>query len=223
MAEEKTDGQLNLSVVNWEGEEKARLQVFQSDIVLVGMRQIEEQIGVPPRNQRLVLGEQQLEEDMMWLEYGAVNWSAIQLTTIVEVSADEYINHTSILHSQNTSIIHQEYQPYNNSHIYQPYINHISTMHHEYPNLLAPLELSPMHKRSDSGSDSFSYNPYINPYLSTKSHYVVVRNRPTCFHPWSWIQYTKAKGSQPTKPTVFSSLGFVVPTARLCWACGGWR
>ena len=102
--------ELNLSVVDWGGEKKARLQVLQSDIVLVGMRQIEEQIGVAPRNQRLVMGEQQLEENVMLSEYGVVDWSTIQLTTIVEVSADEYINHTSILHSQNTSII---YQPIN--------------------------------------------------------------------------------------------------------------
>ena len=63
------------------------------------------------------------------------------------------------LHNQNTSNIHQEYQPYNNNHIYQQYINHISTMHQESPNLLAPLELSPMHKRSHSGSDINHYQP----------------------------------------------------------------
>ena len=56
---------------------KARLLVLESDIVLVGMRQIEEQIGVAPRNQ----------EDVIWSKYGVVNWSTIQLTTIVEVSA----------------------------------------------------------------------------------------------------------------------------------------
>ena len=53
----------------------------------MGMRQIEEQIGVAPRNQRLMLEEQQLEENVMWSEYGVVNWSTIQLTIIVEVSA----------------------------------------------------------------------------------------------------------------------------------------
>ena len=86
--------ELNLSVVDWGGEEKARLQVLQSDIVLVGMRQIVEHIGVAPRDQRLVFGEQQLEENVVWSEYGVVDWSTIQLTTIVEVSADEYINFT---------------------------------------------------------------------------------------------------------------------------------
>ena len=70
--------------------------VLASDFVLVGVIQIEEQIGVPPRNQRLVLGEKLLEENVMWSEYGVVNWSTIHLTTIVEVSVDEYINHTSI-------------------------------------------------------------------------------------------------------------------------------
>ena len=53
----------------------------------MGMRQIEEHIGVAPRNQRLMLEEQQLEENVMWSEYGVVNWSTIQLTIIVEVSA----------------------------------------------------------------------------------------------------------------------------------------
>ena len=92
----KIAAELYLSVANWGGEEIARLLVLASDIVRVGMIQIEEQIGVAPRNQRLVLGEQQLEENVMWSEYCVVNLSTIQLTIIVEVSADEYINHTSI-------------------------------------------------------------------------------------------------------------------------------
>ena len=61
----KIAAELCLLVANWGGEEKARLQVLQSDIVLVGMRQIEEHIGVAPRDQRLVFGEQQLGENVV--------------------------------------------------------------------------------------------------------------------------------------------------------------
>jgi len=49
--------------VDWGGEESARIEVRPSDKVLVGMRQIEEQLGVAPCRQRLVFGEHQLEED----------------------------------------------------------------------------------------------------------------------------------------------------------------
>jgi len=91
-AEEKKT--LRLSVVDWGGEERACLQVLESDTVMVGMRQIEEQLSVAPRYQRLVVGEQQLTEGGIWSQYGVLNWSTVQLTVIVEVSAAEYINHT---------------------------------------------------------------------------------------------------------------------------------
>jgi len=91
----KTAGQpRSLSVVNWGGEEQARLLVLESDTVMFGMQQIEEQLGVPPRCQRLVVGEEQLAEGEIWLQYGVSDWSTVQLTVIVEVSAAEYINHT---------------------------------------------------------------------------------------------------------------------------------
>jgi len=54
--------------VDWGGEESARIEVRPSDKVLVGMRQIEEQLGVAPCRQRLVFGEHQLEEDKVWSE-----------------------------------------------------------------------------------------------------------------------------------------------------------
>ena len=57
---------IHISVVNWGGEEVARVEVLPSDTVLVGQLQIEDQIGVPPKNQRLVLGEKQLEETECW-------------------------------------------------------------------------------------------------------------------------------------------------------------
>ena len=62
------------------------MEVRPSDKVLVGMRQIEEQLGVPPHQQRLVVGEHQLEEDEAWSGCGVSNWSTVQLTIIVEVS-----------------------------------------------------------------------------------------------------------------------------------------
>jgi len=92
-AEEKKTPQLHLSVVDWGGDERACLLVLESDTVMVGMQQIEEQLGVSPRCQRLVVGEQQLTEDEIWSQYGVSDWSTVQLT-IVEVSAAEYINHT---------------------------------------------------------------------------------------------------------------------------------
>jgi len=93
-AEEKKTPQLRLSVVDWGGEERARLLVLESDTVLVGMQQIEEQLGVAPRCQRLVVGEQQLTEGEIWSQCGVSDWSTVQLTILVEVSAAKYINHT---------------------------------------------------------------------------------------------------------------------------------
>jgi hypothetical protein len=61
------------------------MEVRSSDKVLVGMRQIEEQLGVPPCRQRLVIDEHQLEEDEVWSECGVSDWSTVQLT-IIKVS-----------------------------------------------------------------------------------------------------------------------------------------
>ena len=74
---------IHLSVVNWGGEEVARVEVLPSDTVLVGQLQIEEQIGVPPRSQRLVLGERLLEETECWS--GVPDWSSVQITVIKDV------------------------------------------------------------------------------------------------------------------------------------------
>jgi len=60
------------------------MEVHQLDKVLVGMRQIEEQLDVPPRRQRLVFDERQLEEDETWSDCGVEDCSTIQLTIIIE-------------------------------------------------------------------------------------------------------------------------------------------
>jgi hypothetical protein len=78
-----------MSIVNWGGEELARIEVRPSDKVLVGMRQIDEQLGVASWRQRLVLGENQLEEDKVWSECGVSDWSTVQLTIVCEVSCDK--------------------------------------------------------------------------------------------------------------------------------------
>ena len=76
---------LHLIVVNWSGEEVARLEVRPSDLVLVGMRQIEEQLGVPVSRQMLVCDEDLLESGQIWSSYSCVrDWSTIQLTTVVQ-------------------------------------------------------------------------------------------------------------------------------------------
>ena len=62
------------------------MEVRPSDKVLVGMRQIEEQLGVPPHRQRLVVGEHELKEDEAWSGCGVSDLSTVQLTIIVEVS-----------------------------------------------------------------------------------------------------------------------------------------
>ena len=74
---------LHLIVVNWSGDEIARLEVQPSDTVVVGMRQIQEQLGVPVTRQMLVCGEDALEKDQTWSTYLSVrDWSTIQLTTM---------------------------------------------------------------------------------------------------------------------------------------------
>ena len=78
-----------LSVVDWGGEEIARMKVLPSDTVLVGMLQVEDQLGVPPRSQRLVVGERQLGEEDAWSVCGFSDWLTVQLTIIVEVSCNE--------------------------------------------------------------------------------------------------------------------------------------
>ena len=80
---------VHLSVVDWGGEEIARMEVRPSDTVLVGMLQVEEQLGVPPRSQRLVGGERQLGEEDAWSVCGVSDWSTVQLRIIVEVSCNE--------------------------------------------------------------------------------------------------------------------------------------
>ena len=74
---------LHLIVVNWSGDEIARLEVRPSDLVLVGMRQVEEQLGVPVARQMLVCYEDLLDAGQVWSSYSSVrDWSTIQLTTV---------------------------------------------------------------------------------------------------------------------------------------------
>ena len=74
---------LHLIVVNWSGDEIARLEVRPSDTVLVGMRQVEDQLGVPVARQMLVCYEDLLEAGQVWSSYSSVrDWSTIQLTTV---------------------------------------------------------------------------------------------------------------------------------------------
>ena len=40
---------------------------------------------MPPCKQRLVLGEEQLEETELWSVYGVLDWSSVQITVINEV------------------------------------------------------------------------------------------------------------------------------------------
>ena len=74
---------LHLIVVNWSGDEIAQLEVRPSDLVLTGMRQVEEQLGVPVARQMLVCNEDLLESGRAWSSYSSVrDWSTIQLTTM---------------------------------------------------------------------------------------------------------------------------------------------
>ena len=75
---------LHLLILGWNGEEKARLEVLPSDSVLVGMRQIQDQVGVPPEQQRLVHGERELVAADLWGSIGLQDWASIQLTVVID-------------------------------------------------------------------------------------------------------------------------------------------
>jgi hypothetical protein len=138
---------IHLFVVNWGGEEVARVEVLPLDKVLVGQIQIEEQIGVPPHQQRLVHGEQQLEEAEPWSTYGVRNWSTVQLTVINDVCV--------------------------------------------YFSAFAP----PSPSRAQSHSHPLcTHCRFIFPrfYSSLPPHRRVC---PICSLPWSWIPFTREKGS----------------------------
>ena len=96
----------------------ARMEVLPSDTVLVGMLQVEEQLGVAPCRQRLVVGERQLGEEDVWLVCGVLDWSTVQLTIIVEVSCDDLPSLCMVIKATQQGI----------------------------PNAFAPLELDPVHK-----------------------------------------------------------------------------
>ena len=74
-----------LSVVDWSGEERARIAARGSDRVSMGQEQIWEQTGVRTCAQRLVLGEVELEGSMRWSSFpGLRDGSTVQLTVVVD-------------------------------------------------------------------------------------------------------------------------------------------
>ena len=79
---------LVLSVVDWSGEERARMAVRTSDQVSSGQLQIAEQTGVAVEFQRLVLGDVELEGGQTWASLNGIqDGSVVQLTVVVnEVS-----------------------------------------------------------------------------------------------------------------------------------------
>ena len=74
-----------LSVVDWSGEERARIAARGSDRVSMGQEQIWEQTGVRVCAQRLVLGEVELEGSMLWSGLpGLRDGTTVQLTVVVD-------------------------------------------------------------------------------------------------------------------------------------------
>ena len=72
-----------LSVVDWSGEERAKLAVRGSDSVLDGQLQIKDQTGVETSAQRLVLGELELKPSMKWGSIpGWLDGTTVQLTVV---------------------------------------------------------------------------------------------------------------------------------------------
>ena len=79
------DENVLLSVVDWAGEEKARMLVIRSDTVAKGQEQIREQSGVPVRSQRLVLGEVKLEGWMRWDRFPDLrDGTTVHMTVVIE-------------------------------------------------------------------------------------------------------------------------------------------
>ena len=80
-----------MTAVDWGGDPKANIAVYPCDTVRVGMEQIDDQIGVSPRLQRLVFGERLLEEEEVWSALGVHQGEELRLTVIVEeVGANKF-------------------------------------------------------------------------------------------------------------------------------------
>ena len=78
-----------MSVVDWSGEERAKLAVRGSDSVLDGQLQIAQQTGVKTSAQRLVLGEVELKDSMTWGSIpGWRDGSTMQLTVVDDIVFD---------------------------------------------------------------------------------------------------------------------------------------
>ena len=90
---------IHMTAVDWGGEPKARIAVYPYETVRVGMEQINDQIGVAPRLQRLVLGERQLAEHDLWSEHHVHQEAQLQLTVISEVSSDQCTFQSTLCHS----------------------------------------------------------------------------------------------------------------------------
>ena len=75
-----------MPVLDWGGEERARIAVRRSDSVSVSRahEQICEQTGVAISSQRLVLGDVMLEGAMIWSTFDIQNGTTIQLTVVVD-------------------------------------------------------------------------------------------------------------------------------------------
>lgn len=91
---------LRIVVNNWGGDEVARVEVRPSDAVIVGLRQIGEQLGIVNLStMKLVFGEQELEESELFSVYGIQDWSSVQLTTIVIMEPNAFSETWSALQS----------------------------------------------------------------------------------------------------------------------------
>lgn len=76
---------IEVSVVDWGGEERAVLAVRKTETVLTGMMQIQEQTGVAISQQRLVVGETELLPSMLWEELPALpRFTTVQLTVLID-------------------------------------------------------------------------------------------------------------------------------------------
>jgi hypothetical protein len=82
-----------MTAVDWGGETKADIVVRPCDTVRVGMEQIQDQIGVAPRLQRLVFGERRCEEEDIWSELGVHQNVQLQLTVITDEVGANYTFH----------------------------------------------------------------------------------------------------------------------------------
>jgi hypothetical protein len=76
---------MEFSVVDWSGEERARVAVRGSDRVSLGQEQICEQTGVRVGDQRLVLGDMELYGAMFWGRFPSLrDGSTVQLTVVTD-------------------------------------------------------------------------------------------------------------------------------------------